>query len=1579
MKRFLSLLLVVFMATVAMHGANSGWYLYIWSDASSSGGDLGQFQTTSTNNVFTLENVTISEGSLKFCVRNSSWSTMYGWSQGTEGSVTSSGTDVALGSTSSASGWLDITPGDYDVTFNLTALTIRFDVHSSGGDDPATAKKVSILGDSYSTFAGYLTPSTNISWYSDQTTQYNPDNDVTTVEQTWWHKFITAAGYNLDVNNSYSGSTVSYNCYEGMDISTSFLSRMGTLGTPDIIFVFGGTNDYWSNTAMGEYKYGNWTNDDLNTFRPALAKVLSTLQTNHPAADIYFILNEELGRELENSAATICEHYGVTLIFPQGVAKGSGHPTSAGMTTIADAVTDVVINGNDLTSENWVFSGGGDGEWTTYNFTSTSYNPYIYEIANFTPTSSDLDSYGYYHFAIANADWSKQYYYNGNVGAYGTYVMTSGNTNCYGNVFEAGKTYRVIWSPLTGEFTVTLADEGNIWCLTGDFNNWSTTAHAFTQSSTNSNEFVLDNFTVNSSYIDAYGGFSFNVVTTDWTFNYTFDQTMRALDTYTLALASSGGNYATALNAGSTYRFIWNKSTHQLIIEEAGGTTPVSGNLVYVDGNLLRWNADDSEVRLFGVNYGLPSANDYRAAGYVGMSSLASKKAMIDEDLDHLVRLGFDAIRIPFYGDYENTDASGNLVSNDHLTLLDYLIKQASDRDIYIMLTPIVGYDSQWPENGYSSYTDDGGTGFARNYSGNGGKWQLMYTNETPYTYANTYLTQLLNHTNSFTGNAIKNEPNILMIEVLNEPTYGSDLLTYYSSYTTQYQSAINGYVSTIAATGCTKPVFFNVSQSSVHPSAIVNGSNANGGTYAWYPFGISHNYGIQGNGLLWTDRFTQLTDQTNYPFSKPKAVYEFDAADRLDGYSLPAMAREFRRGGVQFAALYSYDELRTAPYNNSTRTHYFNMVYTPQKAVSAMIAAEVMRQVTAGSTNSYYPSNNVFGDFTLDHNQNLAVLNDGVRYYNSNNTTIAPKNAATIEHIAGYGSSPVVDYYGSGIYFLDRTGDDTWTLEIYPDIVEISDPFKDFGYLNKITSPDVVHKSRCNTNDIYINLPSLQASFSLAPGKYTIEDGVITDSESLPAQTFYNSITGTEPSSTIASNTATTVTLVKASEDQWERVFVSGSYSHDYHNPTTTLTCASSNNYRYDFTVSSLADNTDYANYNSYPDATLQVYVGDRMTDAFTPTSFTVNAKYLNNRTTKALFLVVDNDGKAWGKEITLGNNLSDITVNVSDLEPYKAAMLPLDWPGVNTYWFPASVSNNTSYNAIDWSKVDFIQLSMRKDLYSNQLNQSRGFSLDYVKMTGTRNLTISENDEFALYYAPSYYNLTIDRSMEADEWTTICLPVWLTRAQCEYYFGSNVEVAEFTGVSDANLQWEDNQKSIRITKKMNFTTLNPSSSTYMVANKPYLIKPSVTTTSSSTAPRRDGTRVRSAITGNNWWVETFEPEGVTQGDYTFIGTKVKRDATQSTYANVNDLGNLEADPDANSNTTIGATHAYILAPTGQDSMDNGIAISVDGVVTHIDNIQIIRPADGRIYNMQGQFMGTSFESLPSGIYIQNGKKISK
>ena len=201
---------------------------------------------------------------------------------------------------------------------------------------------VSILGDSYSTFEGYVTPDTNYVWYFK--VPNTQQTDVSDVKQTWWQQLIRDKNLRLVVNNSFSGSTICNRGYRGEDYSDrSFLTRVKELGSPDIILVFGGTNDSWAGVEVGEYLDENGltadgSEPDLYTFRPALDRMLSTMKDYYPGTDIYFIVNTKLRPEIMESIVTLCGRYGVETIMLEDIHKKANHPSVKGMAEIARQV-----------------------------------------------------------------------------------------------------------------------------------------------------------------------------------------------------------------------------------------------------------------------------------------------------------------------------------------------------------------------------------------------------------------------------------------------------------------------------------------------------------------------------------------------------------------------------------------------------------------------------------------------------------------------------------------------------------------------------------------------------------------------------------------------------------------------------------------------------------------------------------------------------------------------------------------------------------------------------------------------------------------------------------------------------------------------------------------------------------------------------------------------------------------------------------------------------------------------------------------------------------------------------------------
>jgi hypothetical protein len=205
--------------------------------------------------------------------------------------------------------------------------------------------KVSILGDSYSTFKNYLTPTPNSPWYP----RSSNDNDVQTVEQTWWYQFIQENGSVLEYNNSYSGSTICNTGYSGGNSSSSsFITRMKDLGNPNLIIIFGGTNDSWANSPLGNYKYSDWTENDLKSFRPAFAYMLDYLIKKYPNEKIINLVNSELKSEIADAQKLICKQYNVENIQLNNINKMAGHPSIAGMISIKNQILNIISNIEDV-------------------------------------------------------------------------------------------------------------------------------------------------------------------------------------------------------------------------------------------------------------------------------------------------------------------------------------------------------------------------------------------------------------------------------------------------------------------------------------------------------------------------------------------------------------------------------------------------------------------------------------------------------------------------------------------------------------------------------------------------------------------------------------------------------------------------------------------------------------------------------------------------------------------------------------------------------------------------------------------------------------------------------------------------------------------------------------------------------------------------------------------------------------------------------------------------------------------------------------------------------------------------------
>lgn len=198
-----------------------------------------------------------------------------------------------------------------------------------------------IIGDSYSTFPSYI-PVGNHCWYAKGG---HDETDVAAVEDTWWHQLINEAECNLVLNESFSGATVC-NTERPTIPHTSFVHRLNRLiergffdeNKIDTVLYFGGTNDSWIDSPIGENKYGELEDVDLDFVLPAFCYCMGKLKSLLPDANIIPIINCDLKDAITEGFKDACAHFGLVPVVLEDISKQSGHPDREGMRQIKEQV-----------------------------------------------------------------------------------------------------------------------------------------------------------------------------------------------------------------------------------------------------------------------------------------------------------------------------------------------------------------------------------------------------------------------------------------------------------------------------------------------------------------------------------------------------------------------------------------------------------------------------------------------------------------------------------------------------------------------------------------------------------------------------------------------------------------------------------------------------------------------------------------------------------------------------------------------------------------------------------------------------------------------------------------------------------------------------------------------------------------------------------------------------------------------------------------------------------------------------------------------------------------------------------------
>lgn len=232
------------------------------------------------------------------------------------------------------------------------------------------------------------------------------------------------------------------------------------------------------------------------------------------------------------------------------------------------------------------------------------------------------------------------------------------------------------------------------------------------------------------------------------------------------------------------------------------------------------------------------------------------------------------------------------------------------------------------------------------------------------------------------------------------------------------------------------------------------------------------------------------------------------------------------------------------------------------------------------------------------------------------------------------------------------------------------------------------------------------------------------------------------------------------------------------------------------------------------------------------------------------------------------------------------------------------------------------------------------------------------------------------IARKMVANRWTTCVLPFSLNRQQVDAIFGPAYSATAKEGTQILYFDHVEGSKAYFVRHAYNT----------IVAGKPFLIKPTKNVESINTKDVKDYPYVTiENIEPAKWcesksngyvWTSSYNTMNIVKNDYFIGASDGKFKAYSGTSGTVKGFrGFLKADHSA-------GTKPMMLSISTSSITDGneGETTGIEDLIINADGELI--PANCRVYNINGQLVSedaNSFQSLPSGIYIINGKKYIK
>lgn len=237
----------------------------------------------------------------------------------------------------------------------------------------------------------------------------------------------------------------------------------------------------------------------------------------------------------------------------------------------------------------------------------------------------------------------------------------------------------------------------------------------------------------------------------------------------------------------------------------------------------------------------------------------------------------------------------------------------------------------------------------------------------------------------------------------------------------------------------------------------------------------------------------------------------------------------------------------------------------------------------------------------------------------------------------------------------------------------------------------------------------------------------------------------------------------------------------------------------------------------------------------------------------------------------------------------------------------------------------------------------------------------------------------VSINRTFKAGVWSTCVLPFSLNMSQVDAIFGDTYRFGNENGTEILYFDRVDENGKVWFVRHAYNT---------IVANKPFLIKPTKDVNGINTADCAEypyviieapegGKPADWCSDGKYAWVSSYN-NGMTlsEGDGYIGGTSGNFIQSKTSGAKVKGFrGFLKG------LTPAAKTHV-LSTMTASNTDGDGNTTFIDGLVVDGDGNFVPTAADGKVYSINGQLVGKdmkSLGSLPSGVYIINGKKYIK